>query len=320
MTAPLAGIRVVECSMLGPAAITSALVDLGAEVIKVEPVAGDYIRQMTWPIVEGVSLMHLHLNRGKKSITLDLRSDEGKAVFRDLVKDADIVVEAMRPGALERLGIGPTDLRGRDPKLVFAKGHGQGQRGADAEAGGFDGVSFFARGGLAHLLTDPAAANPVGPRPALGDVPSGMFLAGGICAALVHVLRTGKGIVVDTSLLNGATWTLGPDMAYTSLAGHEPPRGGPSPIRNPMPRRLRFLVAVLAYGVAGPLGRVVARSAKVANPPFQWKFLKGPWFDNNLATLEVHGRGLRLWWATGVVEDGRHEEPRLVRVSEVNVD
>jgi hypothetical protein len=93
-----------------------------------------------------------------------------------------------------------------------------------------------------------------------------------------------------------------------------------SPIRNPMPRRLRFLVAVLAYGVAGPLGRVVAQSAKVADAPLKWKFLKGPWFDNNLATLEVHGRGLRLWWATGVVEDGRHEEPRLVRVSEVNVD
>ncbi|HEX3898536.1 MAG TPA: CoA transferase, partial [Mycobacteriales bacterium] len=105
MTAPLAGMRVIECSMLGPAAITSALVDLGAQVIKVEPAAGDYIRAMTWPIVEGVSLMHLHLNRGKKSITLDLRSDEGKAVFRDLTKDADIVVEAMRPGALERLGI-----------------------------------------------------------------------------------------------------------------------------------------------------------------------------------------------------------------------
>ena len=115
--------------MLGPAAITSALVDLGAEVIKVEPPAGDYIRQMTWPIVEGVSLMHLHLNRGKQSVTLDLRSDEGKQVFRDLAKDADVVVEAMRPGALERLGIGPTDLRERNPKLVFASISGYGATG-----------------------------------------------------------------------------------------------------------------------------------------------------------------------------------------------
>jgi hypothetical protein len=93
-----------------------------------------------------------------------------------------------------------------------------------------------------------------------------------------------------------------------------------SPIRNPMPRRLRFLVAVLAYGVAGPIGHVVAQSAKVADAPLTWKPLEGPWFDNNLATLEVTDSGLRMWWATGMVDDGRHDCPRLARVSEVTVD
>jgi phosphodiesterase/alkaline phosphatase D-like protein len=93
-----------------------------------------------------------------------------------------------------------------------------------------------------------------------------------------------------------------------------------SPIRNPMPRRLRFLVAVLAYGVAGPIGHVVAQSAKVADAPLTWKPLEGPWFDNNLATLEMTGSGLRMWWATGMVHDGQHDRPRLARVSEVNVD
>src|SRR3954465_6213506 len=102
--------------MLGPAAITSALVDLGANVIKVEPPTGDYIRQMTWPIVEGVSLMHLHVNRGKRSITLDLRSDAGKDVFREMARDADVIVEAMRPGALARLGIGPDEPPPRNPE------------------------------------------------------------------------------------------------------------------------------------------------------------------------------------------------------------
>ncbi|MFC6285008.1 alkaline phosphatase D family protein [Nocardioides sp. GCM10027113] len=92
-----------------------------------------------------------------------------------------------------------------------------------------------------------------------------------------------------------------------------------SPIRNPMPRRLRFLVAVLAYGVAGPIGRLVARSAKVPDAPLKWKLRAGPWFDNNLATLEVRDRGLRMWWATGVVEDGRHDRPRLDLVEEVTV-
>src|SRR5436305_14762895 len=107
--------------MLGPAAITSALVDLGALVIKIEPPTGDYIRQMTWPIVQGVSLMHLHVNRGKRSIVLDLRNDEAKQVFCDIVATADVVVEAMRPGALERLGLGPTTLRERNATLVSAR-------------------------------------------------------------------------------------------------------------------------------------------------------------------------------------------------------
>ncbi len=72
-----------------------------------------------------------------------------------------------------------------------------------------------------------------------------------------------------------------------------------------MPRRLRFLVAVLAYGVAGPIGHLVAQSAKVADAPLTWKPLEGPWFDNNLATLEVTDSGLRMWWATGVVDGGQ---------------
>src|SRR5437763_16391375 len=103
--------------MLGPAAITSALVDLGADVVKVEPPSGDYVRAMTWPIVDGVSLMHLHVNRGKRSVCLDLRNDDGKKVFRDIARLADVVVEAMRPGALARLGLGPAVLRTDSPTL-----------------------------------------------------------------------------------------------------------------------------------------------------------------------------------------------------------
>ena len=127
--APLDGLRVVEVSMLGPAAITTALVDLGADVVKVEPPAGDYVRQMTWPIVQGISLMHLHVNRGKRSVTLDLRNDEAKQVFRDLAASADVVVEAMRPGALQRLGLGPTVLRELNEKLVFTTISGYGATG-----------------------------------------------------------------------------------------------------------------------------------------------------------------------------------------------
>jgi phosphodiesterase/alkaline phosphatase D-like protein len=93
-----------------------------------------------------------------------------------------------------------------------------------------------------------------------------------------------------------------------------------SPIRNPMPRKFRFAVAVLAYGVAGPIGHVVARSAKVPDSPLHWDLLKGPWFDNNLATLEVTDAGLRMWWATGKVEDGKHDRPRLATVADLTIE
>ncbi len=127
--APLAGLRVIESSILGPAAITTAFVDLGADVIKVETPAGDYIREMTWPIVEGVSLMHLHLNRGKKSLTLDLRQEEARQVYRDLVKDADVVIEASKPGALARFNLGYEELKKVNPKIVFITVSGYGMSG-----------------------------------------------------------------------------------------------------------------------------------------------------------------------------------------------
>ena len=107
----------VRCSVRRPS--RRALADLGAEVIKVEPPQGDYVREMTWPIVEGVSLMHLHVNRGKRSVVLDLRTPEGREVFLDLVRGADAVVEAMRPGGLARRGLGYEQLREVNPRIVF---------------------------------------------------------------------------------------------------------------------------------------------------------------------------------------------------------
>ena len=125
----LAGTRIIESSMLGPGAVTTHLADMGAEVIKVEPPGGDYIRQMTWPLVEGVSLMHLHISRGKRSIVLDLRTAQGVSTYLDLVRCADAVVEAMRPGGLERRGLGYERLREVNPRIVFCTLSGYGMTG-----------------------------------------------------------------------------------------------------------------------------------------------------------------------------------------------
>jgi hypothetical protein len=91
-----------------------------------------------------------------------------------------------------------------------------------------------------------------------------------------------------------------------------------SPIRNPLPYTMRFLTAFSSYGLAGPIGRVVSRSAKVPDPPWRWRYLGRPWFDNNLATLEVVPEGLRLWWAKGELDDDP-DRPALVTVRDVTV-
>jgi len=107
----LAGVRIIESSMLGPAAVGMQLADLGAEVIKVESPGGDYVRKMAFPIIDGISLLHWHLNRGKKSIVLDLKTTDGIAVYKELVRGADAVIEGMRPGVLARRGLGYDDLK-----------------------------------------------------------------------------------------------------------------------------------------------------------------------------------------------------------------
>jgi crotonobetainyl-CoA:carnitine CoA-transferase CaiB-like acyl-CoA transferase len=162
-------------------------------------------------------------HRNKRGICLDVEPECGREVFERLVRWAKVYVTNQLRRVRRKLHTEPGDLMGINPKLVYAKGHGQGQRGEDAEAGGYDGVSHWARGGVAHVLTAADASRPVQQRPALGDFPTGMFLAGGICAGLVHVLRTGKGIVVDSSLLASAAWALAPDLAHASSTGEQMP-------------------------------------------------------------------------------------------------
>ena len=184
--------------MLGPAAITSALVDLGADVVKVEPPAGDYIRQMTWPIVEGVSLMHLHVNRGKRSIVLDLRTDDAKEVFRDLVADADVVVEAMRPGALERLGLGPEVLRkgteraGANEKLVFASISGYGATGPYRDYPSH-GIAYDTWAGIVTPAVDDEGFTYIPEHVSIGIYAAPLYGALAILAAVLRARETGEG-------------------------------------------------------------------------------------------------------------------------------
>ena len=131
----LSGVRVIESSMLGPAEMGGLLADLGADVSKVEPPGGDYGRQMTWPIIRSStgdgesSLLSLHINRGKRSIAIDLRQPEGVEVYLELVRGADVVIEAMRPGALAKRGLSFERMQEVNPRIVFCSISGYGATG-----------------------------------------------------------------------------------------------------------------------------------------------------------------------------------------------
>ena len=197
-SAPLAGVRIIECSALGPAEITTFLIDLGAEVIKVEPPQGDYIRQMTWPIVEGTSLMHLHVNRGKRSITLDLRTEAGQEIFRDLCRDADAVIEAMRPGGLARKGLGFEDLKQINPKIVFCSISGYGMTGPYKEYPSH-GVAYDVWAGLVNVATDDEGFTYLPEHPSTGIHAGPLFGALGVLAGIIRARETGEGSFLEVA-------------------------------------------------------------------------------------------------------------------------
>jgi crotonobetainyl-CoA:carnitine CoA-transferase CaiB-like acyl-CoA transferase len=199
----LESVRIVECSMLGPGAITTTLADLGADVIKVEPPAGDYIRQMTWPIVEGTSLMHLHISRGKRSITLDLRTEEGREVFLDLVAGADAVIEAMRPGGLERRGVGYDACRAVNPRIVFCTISGYGMTGPYKDMPSH-GIAYDVWAGLVAPETTEEGFCAIPEHPSVGIHAGPLFGALGVLAGITRARATGEPCRLDVAQSDAA--------------------------------------------------------------------------------------------------------------------
>ena len=202
-TPPLHGLRVIEASALGPAAVTMPLVDLGAEVVKVEPPQGDYIREMTWPIVEGVSLMHLHVNRGKRSLVLDLRTEAGVAAFRELAAGADVVVEAMRPGGLARRGLGFDDLRAHNPRIVFCTISGYGLTGPYKDYPSH-GIAYDTWAGIVNVAEDEEGFAYLPEHVSIGINAAPLYGALGILAAVVRARATGEGSYLEIAQSDAA--------------------------------------------------------------------------------------------------------------------
>jgi crotonobetainyl-CoA:carnitine CoA-transferase CaiB-like acyl-CoA transferase len=201
----LSGVRVIESSLLGPGLIATFLSDLGADVIKVEPPQGDYIRQMTWPIVEGVSLLHLHTHRGKKSVTLDLRTEEGVAVYKDLVKDADAVVEAMRPGAMAKRGLGYEDLKAVNPRIVFCTLSGYGATGPYRDLPSH-GIAYDTWAGLIPPEVDEDGFTRLPEMPNIGINVGPMLGAVGLLAGIIRARETGEGCQMELAQSDAAAY------------------------------------------------------------------------------------------------------------------
>jgi crotonobetainyl-CoA:carnitine CoA-transferase CaiB-like acyl-CoA transferase len=222
MTAVMQGVRILEVAehTFVPAA-SALLADWGAEVIKIEHVErGDAMRGLAQSGLAimggGVHVLLEHSNRGKKSLALDLNSADGLDVLYRLAKTSDVFLTNKLPSVRAKLKIDVEHLRAHNPKLIYVRGTGHGERGPDADRGSYDSLAYWCRAGIAMSLKQPDDDRvPPPPGPAFGDSIGAMTIAGGIMGALFHRERTGEATTVDVSLLGIGLWSHGAAVALS---------------------------------------------------------------------------------------------------------
>lgn len=225
MTYTLENIKVLDLTrvLAGPYA-TMILGDLGADIIKVEmPVVGDDARHFG-PYMNTESAYFMSLNRNKRSITLNLKSEKGKEVLLDMVKNVDVIVENFRPGTMEKLGLGYEDLRKINPKLIYAASSGYGHTGPYSKRAAYDAV-VQAMGGLMSI-TGKEGGEPTRVGTSVGDITAGLFTTIGILAAINSRNETGKGQKVDVAMLDCQVAILENAISRYVVTGEVPAPGG----------------------------------------------------------------------------------------------
>jgi crotonobetainyl-CoA:carnitine CoA-transferase CaiB-like acyl-CoA transferase len=277
MAGPIEGIRVVELGVwvAGPAA-GGILADWGADVIKIEPPTGDPARMFGRMLGSdlGVNPPFEMDNRSKRSVVLDLATDEDRAAALELVSEADVFVTNIRPGGLHRVGLDFEAVAAVNPRLVYGLITGFGETGPDADRAAYDVAAFWSRAGLAHLLTRPGDTPPF-QRGGMGDHLAGMTLAAAICAALVARDRTGQGQLVSTSLYRQGAYTVSFDLNTYLLTGQPIAIGQRETMGNPCMNNYaaadgrRFWIVGLEAGRHWPaLCNVVGRPDWLTDPRF----------------------------------------------------
>jgi crotonobetainyl-CoA:carnitine CoA-transferase CaiB-like acyl-CoA transferase len=234
MGGPLAGCRVIELAhiMAGPVC-GLMLADMGADVIKVEKTTGDDTRRSVPPDINGESAAYMMMNRNKRGVVLDLKSPDGKAALKRLLRDADVVIENYRKGTMEKLGLGYEELRKDNPGLIYVEISGFGRTGPYADRGGFD---LIAQGmsGLMSITGEGPGRPPVKVGAPVSDITAGILGAMGVAAAYAHKLKTGQGQKVDTSLFEAAITHTYWQSAIAFATGVSPgPMGSAHPLNAP---------------------------------------------------------------------------------------
>jgi crotonobetainyl-CoA:carnitine CoA-transferase CaiB-like acyl-CoA transferase len=246
------------------------MADMGAEVVKVEPLTGDgmrgKLRQPSAP--EGVAAHDVPFqldNRGKRSLAVDLTTEAGGALVRELAMGVDVVVTNLLPGRLARYGLAPESLCAANPRLVYALVTGYGSAGPDADRAAFDLTAFFARSGIMSLVGEPGAPPPAF-RPGQGDHATGLALLAGVLGALRQRDRTGEGQVVETALLHTGAWTIGCDVQVALVDRAQPTRRARADSFSPLNTRYRCAGDVWINLSAHSVGLWAAFCAAVDRP------------------------------------------------------
>jgi crotonobetainyl-CoA:carnitine CoA-transferase CaiB-like acyl-CoA transferase len=226
MVKVMAGFRVLEVAQFTfvPAA-GAILADWGADVIKVEhPLRGD--TQRGFLNMGGIQVnpdrhpLMEHPNRGKRSVGIDISTQGGQEVIYELAKTSDVFLTNYRPSVRQKHKFDVEHIRAVNPNIVYARGSAYGDKGAERDVGGYDGTAFWTRSGVGYALTPEELGAPLSQGiPAFGDSIGGMFIAGGISAALLHRTRTGEALELDVSLLSTAWWAAGASVTQGMEAG-----------------------------------------------------------------------------------------------------
>ena len=241
MVKVMEGFRVLEVAQFTfvPAA-GAILADWGADVIKVEhPVRGDtqrgFINMAGYQLNPDRHPLMEHPNRGKRSVGIDVSTPGGQEVIYELAKTSDVFLTNYMPAVRQKNKFDVEHIREVNPKIIYARGSAHGDKGAERDVGGYDGTAFWTRSGIGHSMSPPELGGMLGQGiPAFGDSIGGMFIAGGISAALLHRERTGEAVELDVSLLSTAWWAAGASVTQGMETGEtmrsQMPNSGGSPV------------------------------------------------------------------------------------------